>query len=292
MKSQVSTKLSGMALYRRFCCAFVRTKDWGLLSCTGPLEQSVRIHWGLVSLAVESSAVQQNLVLPGQLDQAKEADHERALTRKTRLQVDTIQKEALSLYECPESGHLGTVSGLIVQEPPPTDMAFDDVFAWLLLRNIKLFTSPPPPLPESQSSSLDIGFHATTGRIIDIFEDRLRYVADNDKWNSGGRTYFFSRVHNFVQRWEQVEFCLPAFPCKSSNPDKVYGVLPDRGEQLALEHLHSFVQAIEAVYPPGAKLWIISDGHVFSDCSELVHFITPLHCHSPRRERLPSLTCC
>jgi pyoverdine/dityrosine biosynthesis protein Dit1 len=53
-------------------------------------------------------------------------------------------------------------------------------------------------------------------------------------------------VYEFVRRGARVEFCLPAFPCKSSNPEKVVAVVPDRGEQLALENLHSFVEAIEA----------------------------------------------
>ena len=32
--------------------------------------------------------------------------------------------------------------------------------------------------------------------------------------------------------------------------------------------LKKFVEEIEKIYDAGAKLWIISDGHVFSDCSE------------------------
>ncbi|KAJ5107931.1 hypothetical protein N7456_004606 [Penicillium angulare] len=60
--------------------------------------------------------------------------------------------------------------------------------------------------------------------------------------------------------------CLPAFPCKSSNLEKVAGVLPDRGEELALRRLYSVLRQIESIYEPGAKLCIISDGHVFSDC--------------------------
>lgn len=65
-----------------------------------------------------------------------------------------------------------------------------------------------------------------------------------------------------------VEFYLPAFPYKSPNPDKVVGGGPDMGEQLALEHFHSFAGAIERIYEPGAKIWIINDAHVFSDCGK------------------------
>ncbi|KAK0724095.1 Pyoverdine/dityrosine biosynthesis protein-domain-containing protein, partial [Lasiosphaeris hirsuta] len=106
----------------------------------------------------------------------------------------------------------------------------------------------------------------TTDKIVHLFDSWLRYAGTNDKWHSRGREYFFGCVFEFVQRRARLEFCLPAFPCKSSNQDKVFGVLPDRGEQLALEHLYSFLEAIAEVYDEGAKLWIVSDGHVFSDC--------------------------
>ena len=38
------------------------------------------------------------------------------------------------------------------------------------------------------------------------------------------------------------------------------------GEEIALERLHSFIEAVDGIYEPGGRLWIISDGHVFSDC--------------------------
>ncbi|RAH49993.1 isocyanide synthase family protein [Aspergillus brunneoviolaceus CBS 621.78] len=60
--------------------------------------------------------------------------------------------------------------------------------------------------------------------------------------------------------------CLPAFPCKSSNLNKVGGVGPDRGEELALRRLHEVLGRMQEIYVPGAYLCIISDGHVFSDC--------------------------
>lgn len=59
---------------------------------------------------------------------------------------------------------------------------------------------------------------------------------------------------------------LPAFPCKSSNFDKVGGLVPDKGEELALRRLIKATQDAAKIYPPGMKVWIVSDGHVFSDC--------------------------
>ncbi len=59
--------------------------------------------------------------------------------------------------------------------------------------------------------------------------------------------------------------CLPAFPFKSPNTStKVLGRLPDKAEEFALAHLNGLCAAIGDVYPPGAKLMIISDGLVYN----------------------------
>ncbi|WP_425356874.1 L-tyrosine/L-tryptophan isonitrile synthase family protein [Streptomyces inhibens] len=68
-----------------------------------------------------------------------------------------------------------------------------------------------------------------------------------------------------VAAGEPILFTLPGFPCKSPNPAKVLGHLPDEGERLALRFLDALCARIAAVYPPGARVVICSDGHVFSD---------------------------
>lgn len=42
--------------------------------------------------------------------------------------------------------------------------------------------------------------------------------------------------------------------------------MPDLAEHIALDVLHDFIKEVNAVYEPGATMWIINDGHVFSDC--------------------------
>jgi pyoverdine/dityrosine biosynthesis protein Dit1 len=68
-----------------------------------------------------------------------------------------------------------------------------------------------------------------------------------------------------VQNDEPVLFIVPAFPAKSPNLSKVVGTLPDLAEELALEFLQSLCEAISFYHPPGAKIIICSDGHVFGD---------------------------
>lgn len=62
-----------------------------------------------------------------------------------------------------------------------------------------------------------------------------------------------------------LHFVLPAFPGKSSNPQKTLGPLPDLGERLAISFLQSLCDQIAKIYPPGARITVCSDGRVFSD---------------------------
>lgn len=73
------------------------------------------------------------------------------------------------------------------------------------------------------------------------------------------------RILDFLLGDETIEFALPAFPCKSPNPNKVAGTLPDEGERIALVNLEKLCRDIEAIYAPGARVTICSDGHVFAD---------------------------
>ncbi|MFF7128101.1 L-tyrosine/L-tryptophan isonitrile synthase family protein [Streptomyces sp. NPDC008240] len=73
------------------------------------------------------------------------------------------------------------------------------------------------------------------------------------------------RIAGFVRAGAPVEFTLPGFPCKSPNPAKVLGHLPDRAERLSLCFLNTLCAEIERIHPPGARVVICSDGHVFGD---------------------------
>ncbi|MFJ3231202.1 L-tyrosine/L-tryptophan isonitrile synthase family protein [Streptomyces sp. NPDC086787] len=73
------------------------------------------------------------------------------------------------------------------------------------------------------------------------------------------------RIADFVREDTPVVFTLPGFPCKSPNPAKVLGHLPDQGERLSLGFLNTLCADIERIHPPGARVVICSDGHVFGD---------------------------
>ncbi|MGN9758610.1 L-tyrosine/L-tryptophan isonitrile synthase family protein [Streptomyces sp. SD31] len=73
------------------------------------------------------------------------------------------------------------------------------------------------------------------------------------------------RITDFVREGAPIVFTLPGFPCKSPNPAKTLGHLPDMGERLSLTFLDRLCAEIERIHPPGARVVICSDGHVFGD---------------------------
>lgn len=134
---------------------------------------------------------------------------------------------------------------------------FNDWFIFHILDQSRLNLSEKLPI-----SSQDM-YHE---KFADFFEENLKNTIVDDQWEAGGRDYFIERVRYFTDRNLKIECVLPAFPCKSSNVDKVGGQIPDKGEEFALIRLIKATQDAAEIYPPGMKIWIVSDGHVFSDC--------------------------
>lgn len=74
------------------------------------------------------------------------------------------------------------------------------------------------------------------------------------------------KVEQAIALGQPIHFILPAFPAKSPNAEiKVLGTDPDMAEEVALVYLQTVCDDIRAVYTPGARVTICSDGRVFSD---------------------------
>lgn len=118
----------------------------------------------------------------------------------------------------------------------------------------------------SHTSFTTVEAMETSEKILDIiFEYALNKFQDTTQRLAAGRPKFLSVIDQFIAAKTQVDMCLPAFPFKSANKvSKVFGVLPDKAEELALRRLDVMCMRIEEVYPPGARLTIISDGLVYN----------------------------
>ena len=115
--------------------------------------------------------------------------------------------------------------------------------------------------------------HAATKEVTELsskilailFENALHKFDDSMDRLAAGMSKFLLVIEQFIIADKQIEMCLPAFPFKSANKVyKVFGTLPDKAEELALERLNTMCVRIGELYQPGAKLTIISDGLVYN----------------------------
>lgn len=157
-------------------------------------------------------------------------------------------------FECERSN--GTRVGVVIVDLDDCS-DFDFWFLRLLARTTKA---------QHPSQCNTDTFKDLTNEITALFETELKNKTRDDQWEVSGQAYFKSNVDYFTLRNVPIEAVLPAFPHKSSNLDKVSSPMPDKGEELALRRLLSFAALVKEIYPPGVRIWIVSDGHVFSDC--------------------------
>ena len=76
---------------------------------------------------------------------------------------------------------------------------------------------------------------------------------------------FIPKIQSAINGNLPVQMVLPAFPFKSPNKvEKVLGVLPDKGEEVALARLQGICDAVKDVYAPGAYIVIVSDGLTYN----------------------------
>ncbi|MET7483880.1 isocyanide synthase family protein [Streptomyces sp. NPDC005538] len=116
-------------------------------------------------------------------------------------------------------------------------------------------TTAPDTLPTSTGAAI-LNLLLTHHRTTDQGHDRAQAEAFPHQ---------LRRITAFVREGAPVALTLPGFPCKSPNPAKVLGHLPDMGERLSLTFLDTLCTEIGRIYPPGARMVICSDGHVFGD---------------------------
>lgn len=105
-----------------------------------------------------------------------------------------------------------------------------------------------------------------TSNILAAFEDFRMPPIPGDQYDQMGRHALADKVRPFVERGEPIRFTMLGFPMKSNNDrDKVLGVLPDLGEEVALAQFAALDTRIREHYAPGAQFRIVSDGYAFND---------------------------
>lgn len=245
---------SGSSVYHTIQAFYWRHQDGTLLSAEGRSSATIKKTWPSIQHHVVDGAQQDNQV---ELPSGNVVSSKRVV-EKSLEDLDIGEGESLWSLEMRYS-QSDMILGLFTIRSD-FDPAGKDLLTWaefFVLSETRLL--PPPDTMVSCSAI------RTTRLVTDIFNRKLRNIAPNDQWYNVGRSYFEERILDFVARGLPIELCLPAFPCKSPNPEKTSGMYPDRAEYLALSTLRDFTRAIADVYQPGATMLIVSDGHVFSD---------------------------
>lgn len=136
-----------------------------------------------------------------------------------------------------------------------------DFYAGLILHTLTHL----PVLASRSTASIEHSTVAT--RVAAVFERQLLLSTTSRKgWHETGMLSFVQKATFWIERQSKIKMALPAFPCKTTSKDKAAVSVPDGGEFEALANLLEFCQKVEEVYEPGCDLYIVSDGHVFSDC--------------------------
>lgn len=196
------------------------------------------------------------------------SDRHRCTFEKPLIIVDVVDKLRRCDFEDGFRLYESSIAGVLLR--PRYDLSIDaerDLCAYLIVRAI---TESAGGVIDGTLDNLEVAQAITS-----VFEEHLLFDAFEKKGWSTGKTTFTDQVNFYTSRGLPVEYALPAFPCKTTNPEKASSTLPDGAEYEALANLQSFCDRVRQIYSPGCYMNIVSDGHVFSDCQgtddELVH---------------------
>ena len=257
----------GHSVFFEIRALYVRDRTGRLLGVEGVHAETISKRWNLLRKKIKSFHKRESLEFD------KDQSTEIFELWPTQCEDDRLQDQAfhplsegdvVRLQELERS--TDDVIGVVSIFPPKKELGFDRrtwaTLAFLYCSEFHVEKAPCRTVDREKEA------RQYTDKIADLYERKLRITVADDKWDKCGREYFKRRVTNYTRRMKQVEFCLPAFPCKSSNVQKIAGSDPDLAEAIALWTLQSFAADLKEIYPPGGQVWIISDGHVFADCSK------------------------
>jgi len=99
----------------------------------------------------------------------------------------------------------------------------------------------------------------------DIDSESVSAVYKAEESTFTGIAEFKKQIARYVEKNQPIKMLMVGFPFKSANTEqKVFGYMPDMAERKALEYLQSMLDRIRAVYSPGARIIIFTDGVAFA----------------------------
>lgn len=245
--------------YHQIIAIYCRNAQGDLLAVAGPCKIAFQEYWVSPKNSLKPFILNGPTVIStATVFPAPEFNH----IQREAESVSTGKTVLTSVYEY-KSPSESQIRGVMAEE---CIVGSEKEFYWWFIKLI--LTGSRLDLCEVQST---YNCHAISlaHRITEVFSKQLRNIAHGDMWHIGcGKEAFETSIMFYTSRNVPIRMVLPAFPCKSTSPDKVLGTSPDKGEELSLRRIHMFIQETKKIYPPGVEFSIVSDGHVFSDCSK------------------------
>ncbi len=99
----------------------------------------------------------------------------------------------------------------------------------------------------------------TEEKILSIFLDD-EILFGPKEYVLGERKLWLTKILYFVKKGVPIEMTILGFPFKIPVPLKTDRTLPDMGEVLCLKRLDELNKLIQAIYPPGARITIVTEG--------------------------------
>jgi pyoverdine/dityrosine biosynthesis protein Dit1 len=237
---------------------FCRGSNGDLLAVEGQNADQITEHWSTLRTQMTATESKSTKLPSGIAVDSTPVDISECQSICSSPSPEPHNHFVRELYHEAKGCYIGLLSCELV-EADEEKRAFRDWLETFFLLETSLV---PSTYHKAQQGEKDFQI---TESITGLFESTLRNVSSNDEW-SIGRPLFTRRILDFVARKERIQMGVPAFPCKSPNKRKVGCHNPDMAERLALQTLHTFTQNVKKIYSPGVSVWVISDGHVFSDC--------------------------
>lgn len=78
-----------------------------------------------------------------------------------------------------------------------------------------------------------------------------------------GQVELRNYISELLRPSKPLRCILPGFPCKSTNPDSVFGPDADAAEAAAVSELEKLATALNAAYSGGVEIWILQDADLF-----------------------------
>lgn len=188
------------SIYERFMGGFVRKPHGELLHSFGPSQSVIRSSWTQIQ---HQTLNFQHLTLepdqPLRTDVGVDVKVDKSGYEDAKTVPRQLALYELPLYEHSAAYHIGIALTLDPASKSTADVDHDLFFASLILSGTHLSFRENGRYLDGTDYRKEY-LENTTDAIVDHFNTSLRYIAEADMWEHGGRECFRNRIWHFVSK--------------------------------------------------------------------------------------------